>query len=133
MKTLLCVALIATLFVPSCLAQTGAVTFYTPGYSVKNVSAGLLPRSQQPFTGWLFDGPQPLAHVRPGRFMTFHLKPGAHSFTVPWHSKRSGKEPLLVNVEAGGYYCIRLYAKMTNIEVVPVQWLNSQIEEVPCQ
>jgi hypothetical protein len=72
MTTVLRVALIATLFATRCLAQTGAVTFYTPGNSAKGVAASLLPRSQQPFTGWLFDGPQRLVHVRPGRFMKPH-------------------------------------------------------------
>ena len=64
MKTVFRVALVATLFVSSCLAQKGTVTFYTPGNSVKSTTASLLSRSQQPFTGWLFDGPQPLAHVQ---------------------------------------------------------------------
>jgi len=125
-------ALAATLFAAPCLAQTATVTFYTPGNSAKSTAAGLLPRSTQPFTGWLFDGKQSLAHVRAGRFMSFRLKPGAHSFTVPWHSDKPGKEPLVINVEAGGQYCIRLSTKMTNPEVVPFEWLDSQIEEVPC-
>jgi hypothetical protein len=133
MTPVLRVVLIATLFATRCLAQSGTVTFYTPGNSAKSVGASLLPKSQQPFTGWLFDGPQRLAHVRPGRFMTFHLNPGAHSFTVPWHSTRPGKEPLLINVEGGGRYCVRLYAKMINFEVIPYEHFNSQIEEVPCQ
>jgi hypothetical protein len=133
MNTLFCAALIATFSVTPCLAQSGTVTFYTPGNSVKSVTAGLLPKSQQPFTGWLFDGPQPLAHVSSGRFMTFHLTAGSHSFTVPWHSKRPGKEPLVINVKEGGQHCVRLYATMTNYEVIPFQRLNSQIEEVSCQ
>ena len=131
--TLLRLALVATLSVPSCLAQTGTVIFYTPGTSAKNVAAGLLPRSQQPFTGWLFDGPQRLARVRPGRLISFHLSPGTHSFTVPWHPAQPGKEPLVISIEGGGKYCIRLYAKMTNLELFPFQWLDSQIEEVPCE
>jgi hypothetical protein len=133
MKIVLQLALMSILFVSSGFAQTGTVTFYTPANSVKSTAAGLLPRSQQPFTGWLFDGTQRLAHVRPGRFIAFHLEPGAHSFTVPWHSTRPGKDQLLINVEGGGRYCVRLYAKMTNFEVIPYQRLNSQIEEVPCQ
>jgi len=133
MKTVFRVALVATLFVSSCLAQKGTVTFYTPGNSVKSTTASLLPRSQQPFTGWLFDGPQPLAHVQPGRFMTFHLSPGEHSFTVPWHSTRPGKDQLSIKVESGGQYCVRLSAKMTNFEPIPYERLNSQVEEVPCQ
>ena len=132
MKTVFRLALIATLFVASCLAQTGTVTFYSPGNSVKSTTASLLPTSQQPFTGWLFDGPQPLVHVQPGHFMSFHLNPGEHSFTVPWHSTRPGKDQLLINVERGGQHCIRLSAKMTNFELIPYERLNSQIEEVPC-
>jgi hypothetical protein len=132
MTRLLRVALIAALSATPCLAQTGTVTFYTPGNSAKSVAADLLPSSKQPFTGWLFDGSQPLAHVRPGRFITVHLNPGARTFTVPWHSTRPGKEPLVMNVEGGGQYCVRLYAKMRNIEVLPVTWVNSQIEEIPC-
>jgi len=126
-------ALAVALFAAPCVAQTATVTFYTPGNSAKSTAAGLLPRSTQPFTGWLFDGKQPLAHVRPGRFLTFHLKPGAHSFTVPWHSDKPGKEPLVMNIESGSQYCIRLSTKMTNPEVIPFEWLDSQIEEVPCQ
>jgi len=133
MKTLLRVALVATLSAASCFAQTGTVTFYTPGNSVKSASAGVLPKSHQPFTGWLFDGTQQLAHVSPGRFITVHLNPGAHSFTVPWHSTRPGKEPLVINVEDGGQYCVLLYTVMTNFELIPFERLNSQIEEVPCQ
>lgn len=133
MTTVQRVALLATLSATCCLAQTGTVTFYTPGNSAKSETASLLPKSQQPFTGWLFDGPQRLAHVRAGRFMMFHLSPGSHSFTVPWHSNRPGKDQLVINVEGGGRYCVRLYTKMTNYEVIPFAWLNSQIEEVPCE
>ncbi len=133
MTTLFRFALIASISVACCFAQTGTVTFYTPGNSAKSAAAGLLPKSQQPFTGWLFDGPREVAHIRPGRFMILHLKPGAHSFTVPWHASQPGKEPLVINVESGGQYCVRLYAKMTNFEAIPYGRLNSQIEEVPCQ
>jgi hypothetical protein len=65
MTTVLRVALMATLFATRCLAQTGTVTFYTPGNSAKSVAASLLPKSQQPFTGWLFDGPQRLVTCDP--------------------------------------------------------------------
>jgi len=133
MTALLRFVLIGTLSAASCLAQTGTVTFYTPGNSAKGEAASLLPKSKQPFTGWLFDGPQRMAHVHPGRFMSFRLSPGAHSFTVPWHSTRPGKEPLVINVEGGGQYCIQLYSEMTNYEVFPLEFFNSRIEEVPCQ
>jgi hypothetical protein len=131
MNVYLRTALIAVFSATSCLAQTGTVIFYTSGGSAKSLVAGLyLPKSQQPFTGWLFDGPQRLARVRPGRFMDFHLKPGAHAFTVPWHPTRPGKKPLVINVQGGGHYCVRIYAKMTNYEVYGREY--GQIEEIPC-
>src|SRR5271155_144296 len=64
MTTLFRVALIATLSATRCFAQTGTVTFYAPGISAKSVAASLLPKSRQPFSGWLFDGRQRLVHVR---------------------------------------------------------------------
>jgi hypothetical protein len=132
MNRLLRVVLLAGLCVSPAVAQTGTVIFYSDAYNAKNTAAGLLPRSEQPYFGWLFDGPQRLAHVQPGRYLAFHLTAGEHSFTVPWHSKHPGKETLVIPVEAGGEYCVRLYTKMT--DVFPVwQWLDSQMEEVPCQ
>jgi photosystem II stability/assembly factor-like uncharacterized protein len=134
MSKFLRIVLIATLYVTPCLAQTGTVTFYTPRNTVKSEAAGVtLPRSRQPFNGWVFDGPQRLAHMHVGRFMTFHLNPGTHSFTVPWRAKGPGKDSLVINVEDGGHYCIRLSAKLTNVEVLPFGFLNSKIEEVSCQ
>lgn len=133
MTTCFRVFLITIVLAIPCFAQSGTVIFYTDAYSAKNTAASLLPRSQQPFAGWLFDGPQPLVHVRPGRFMAFHLKAGAHSFTVPWHSGHPGKDTLVIYVEDGGQYCVRLYAKMKNFEVIPWVSLDSQMEEVPCR
>jgi hypothetical protein len=61
-----------------------------------------------------------------GRFVTFHLSPGEHSFTGAGPTGFSQK-PLVINVKDGGQYCVRLFAEMVNLE-----WDN-QIEEVPCQ
>jgi len=66
-----------------------------------------------------------------GRFVTFHLSTGEHSFTDEGPTGPS-KKPLVINIENGGQYCVRLFAKMTNILKVYAQWDN-QIEEVPCQ
>ena len=134
MNTLLRFALIAAFSATCCLAQTGAVTFYSQGISWKNEAAVILPKSEQPFGGlqggWLFEGPQRLARVRMGRFVTFHLSPGEHSFTdvVP---TGPSKKPLVINVKDGGQYCVRLFARMINIGVY-AQW-DDRIEEVPCQ
>ena len=134
MTTLLRFALIAILSATSCLAQTGTVTFYSRGLSAKNAATAFLPKSEQPFGGmqggWLFDGTQRLAHVRAGRFAIFHLNPGEHSFTDEGPTGTS-KKPLVINVREGGHYCVRLFAKMMNLEVYG-QWEN-RIEEVPCQ
>ncbi|MGA3131915.1 MAG: hypothetical protein ABSD59_14000 [Terracidiphilus sp.] len=134
MTPLIRFALIAALSATCCLAQTGTVTFYSPGISAKSVAAVYLPKSEQPFGGlqggWLFDGPQRLACVRMGRFVTFHLSPGEHSFTDLGPTGPS-KKPLVINVKEGGQYCVRLFAKMINLQAY-AQWDN-QIEEVPCE
>ena len=134
MKTLLCFVPIAALSATCCLAQTGTVTFYSRSITAKSGAAVFLPRSEQPFGGlqggWVLDGPQRLARVRTGRFVTFHLSPGEHSFTDSGPTGAS-KKPLVIDVKDGAQYCVRLFAKMINLEVYG-QWDN-QIEEVPCQ
>jgi hypothetical protein len=127
-------ALVAVFSVTCCAAQTATVTFYSPGASVKNVATEFLPKSEQPFGGlqggWIFDGPQRLARVRMGRFVTFHLIPGEHYFTDAGPTGPS-KKPLVINAEDGGQYCVRLFAKMINLGIYG-KWEN-EIEEVPCQ
>ena len=134
MKTLFRFFLIATLSATNCLAQAGTVTFYSRSITTKSEAAVFLPKSEQPFGGlqggWVFDGPQRLARVRVGRFVTFRLSPGDHSFTDAGPTGAS-KKALVIDVKEGGQYCVRLFAKMINLEVYG-QWEN-QIEEVPCQ
>jgi hypothetical protein len=134
MKTLLRLVLIAALSAPCCLAQTGTVTFYSRSITAKSEAAVFLPKSEQPFGGlqggWVLDGPQRLARVRTGRFVTFRLSSGEHSFTDEGPTGAS-KKPLAINVKDGGQYCVRLFAKMIDLGVY-AQWDN-QIEEIPCQ
>jgi len=124
------VSLITVLCATSCFAQTGTVTFYSRGFSVKSEAKVFLPKSEQPFGGlqggWLLDGSQRLARVRAGRFVTFHFSPGEHSFSDAGPTGPSRK-PVVIEVKDGARYCVRLFAKMTNLG-----WEN-QIEEVPCQ
>jgi hypothetical protein len=80
--------------------------------------------------GWVPDGPQPLARVRTGRFVTFHLSPGEHSFTDAGPTGAT-KKPLLINVKDGGQYCVRPFAKMIHLGVYGQS--NNQMEEVPSQ
>ena len=134
MKILLRLVLIAALCAPCCLAQTGTVTFYSWGITTKTEAASLLPKNEQPFGGlqggWVLDGPQRLARVRAGSFVTFHLSPGEHTFTDMGPTGAS-KKPLVINVKDGGQYCVRLFAKVIILWVYD-KWDN-QIEEVPCQ
>jgi hypothetical protein len=128
------VALIAVLSALCCPAQSGTVTFYSQSLSAKIEVASILPKNEQPFGGlqggWVFDGSQRLARIRMGRFVIFHLVPGEHSFADESFTGRS-KKPLVIDVKDGGQYCVRLFAKVINLEVYG-QWDN-QIEEVPCQ
>ena len=124
------ITLIAVMSCSCCVAQTGTVTFYSASISAKSEAAVFLPKSQQPFGGWLSDGPGRLARIQHGRFATFHLDEGPHSLTVLGPTG-PGKQPLVLDVKNGGQYCVRLFAKMTNAGVY-ARWEN-QIEEVPCQ
>lgn len=134
MKMLFRLALIAALFTACCSAQTATVTFYSQSLSVKSGAAFfLLPKSEQSFGGlpggWVLEGPQRLARVRSGRFATFKLNPGEHSFT---DSNAAGtSKPVVINAKGGGQYCIRLFARMINMGVLSI-WEN-QIAEVPCE
>jgi hypothetical protein len=118
-----------------CLAQTGTVTFYSIGLSAKQqLKSTIVPVGTAPFTGWLFDGNQRMAHAQRESFMTFHLAAGEHQFTVPYDSKDPGKTALHLKVEDGSHYCIRLSAKYkSGSPLLPIAFLDSQIEQVPCQ
>ncbi len=119
-----------------CFAQMGkgTVTFYSIGLSATDqLKDAVIPVGTGPFTGWLFDGVQKMAHAQRGRFITFHLTAGEHVFTVPYHSDRPGETALRLAVEDGGRYCVRLSAKYKSGSIlVPLYWLDSQIEQVSC-
>jgi len=118
-----------------CFAQTGTVTFYSIGLSAKGeLKDSIVPVGTVPFTGWLFDGDKRVAHAQGGRVMTFRVTAGEHQFTVPYHSNRPGKTVLHLKVESEGNYCVRLYAKYVGATVlVPVMYVDSQIEQVSCE
>ena len=131
MSILLRVLLFAIFLGTGCLAQTGTVTFYSPGISLKSEAAGMLPtKSQQPFDGRLLEGTQEIVQFRHGRFAVFHLNPGTHSFNLRG-PEGSDSGPLIIDAESGGHHCIRLFSKMMNLAGFYVE--KNQIEEVPCQ
>ncbi len=125
-KVILCAALHG----PCCVAQTGTVTFYSKSISAKSEAAVFLPKSEQAFGGWLSDGPGRLALIQHGRFASFRLNEGPHTFTVQGPTG-AGKESLVLNLKDGGQYCVRLYARMVNVGVY-AKWDN-KIEEITCQ
>lgn len=130
MSILLRVSLFAIFLGTDCLAQTGTVTFYSPGISLKSEAEGMLPtKSQQPFDGRLLEGTQKIVQFRHGRFAVFHLNPGTHSFNLRG-PEGSDAGPLVIDVENGGQHCIRLFSKMMNLGGFYVE--KNQIEEVPC-
>lgn len=119
-----------------CPAQTGTVTFYSIALSAKQeIRDAVMPVGTAPYTGWLFDGDQRMAHAQRGRFMTFQLAAGEHQFTVPYHSNGLGKTTLHLKIEDGDHYCIRLSAKyLSGSPFLPVvALLDSQIDLVTCQ
>jgi hypothetical protein len=126
------VALLAVFLVAPCFAQTGTVTFYTYGASVKTQPAGTLP-TVRPFTGWLFDGQQRLAHARDGRFVTFRLATGQHSFTARLDTDKPGSERVLIDVRDGKHYCIHLYSRVILNSALLFVGLDSRLEPVPCR
>lgn len=126
------VVLVLAFLVAPCFAQTGTVTFYLYGNTVKRENAGTPAFSVRPFTGWLFDGPQRLMHARDGRFVTFRFAAGPHSFTAPLEPEKPGKEAFLVNVEDGKHYCFHLHSKVTTNDALLSAQLDGKIEPVSC-
>jgi hypothetical protein len=135
---LLAMAILGSVFPSS--AQSGTVTFYSIELSAKKqVAVALTPVGTVPFTGWLCDGDKRMVHATRGRFMSFQLPAGPHDFTVPYKSKGPGQKPcrprdcLRLEVESGRHYCVRLSARDVNPIVVPIGFVDSQIEQVSCR
>jgi len=126
------IALVSAFLTAPCFAQTGTVTFYSSAPSVKDQPAGALP-SLRPFNGWVFDGQQKLARVRDGRFVTFRLATGQHSFTARLDPDQPGTERVLVSIRDGKHYCLHLYSKVTLDNALLFVSLDSRIQPVPCR
>ncbi|HEX3437972.1 MAG TPA: hypothetical protein VHT24_14480 [Pseudacidobacterium sp.] len=129
---LLTVPLIA-LALPCC-AQTGTVTFYSIEAGAAQQYAGaLVPFGKAPFTGFLYDGSQQMAHARGGRFVTFRLLAGEHQFSASYRSLDPGDPSVHLNVEDGGQYCVRLSANYKSGSIVmPIAVVHSAVQQVPC-
>ncbi|HEY1499795.1 MAG TPA: hypothetical protein VGF88_09475 [Acidobacteriaceae bacterium] len=125
------IAFVTVFLVSPCIAQTGTVTFYSYGVSVKNEKAGMMP-TVRPFSGWLFDGQQRLAHAQDDHFVTFRLPAGQHSFTAALDSNKPGTEPVVVDVKDGVHSCFHLYSKVELNDALLYVGLAGRVEPVPC-
>lgn len=116
-----------------CRGQGGMVAFYSMqpgvGHQIANV---VIPAGKAPFTGFLFDGNERLAHARGGRFMTFRFPAGEHQFYAAYHPLHPG-DPMHLTIENGGFYCVRLSATYKSGSImIPLAIFHSSIEQVPC-
>jgi hypothetical protein len=122
-------------FTPPSAAQTGTVTFYSYALTPKQqVKAAVVPVGTSPFTGWLYDGDQRMAHASRGRFITFQFAAGGHDFATSYKSNRPGKHSLHLEIESSGHYCVRLSAKY--VSLMPgslIAVVDSKIEQISCQ
>ncbi|HEX4308431.1 MAG TPA: hypothetical protein VHZ25_00315 [Acidobacteriaceae bacterium] len=125
------IVLVSAFLISPCFAQTGTVTFYSYGASVKTEKAGTMP-TVRPFTGWLFDGQQRLARAQDGHFVTFHLAAGQHSFSAALDSDKPGKEPVVVTVRDGQHSCFHLYSKVELNDALLYVGLAGKVEPVRC-
>jgi hypothetical protein len=132
MRLVLRLVLVSAFLISPCFAQTGTVTFYSYGASVKDEIPGTLP-TVRPFTGWLFDGQQRLAHAQDGHFVTFRLAVGRHSFTAALDSGKPGKEPVLVDVRDGQHSCFHLYSKVELDQALLFVGLAGKVKQMPCR
>jgi hypothetical protein len=134
MKFLVRFLLVITPLTSVCLAQTGTVTFYSAALPAKDVLKDVaIPVGNMPFYGWLFDGNEKLAHARIGRFMTFQLTPGPHSFSASYRSSRPGSATARIDIQVDHHYCVRLSTRYVNYYVVPISSVAGRIDQVPCQ
>ncbi len=126
-------AVLVTLALP-CWAQSGTVTFYfaQPGFG-QEVADGVLPFGKVPFTGFLYDGSQRMAHARAGRFVVFRLAVGEHDFSASYRSLDPGDPAVHLVLADGDSYCVRLSAtSKTGSPLIPLGIAHSVIEQVPC-
>jgi hypothetical protein len=125
---------VCTAAMATCDAQTGTVTFYSATFTVANqLKAGVVPAGRVPFAGWLFDGNQRLAHAKPGRFFTFRLPAGPHTFSATYKSAHPGSSTLQLNVEPDQHYCVNLSVRYLNYVVVPLSTVDSKLRALNCE
>jgi hypothetical protein len=133
--TLFRVGILLAMMATPCVAQTGSVTFYSEVMSAKEgLKAYVMPTGTVPFFGWIYDGQQRLAREDAGRFVTFRLPVGLHTFSAGMSRHHPCKATIALNLQPGEHACVRL--RMSYVTpapvVLPVSWTTSKIDEVPC-
>lgn len=110
------------------VGDAALVTFYSTGSFWKSAAPGY---KYGAFAGLIFDGSQQLAHIRPGRFVTFSLPPGPHVFTTNFwvFATPKGGAHLDLNLVANHHYFLGTYFETTPLLVIS----SPAIEEVECQ
>jgi hypothetical protein len=94
------------------------VTFYSTGSFWKG---GLPGYKHGVFVGLLFDDKAPLAHMKPGRFVTFTFAPGPHTFSTNYwvHRSPSGGAHLKLDLVAGQHYYVGTYFETDVVVSLP--------------
>lgn len=134
LRMLLLSAVALFTFALPCCAQTGTVTFYfaQPGFG-QEVADGVLPVGKVPFTGFLYDGSQRMAHAKGGRFVIFRFPAGEHQFSASYRKLDPSDPAVHLDVADGGFYCVRLSATYkSGSPVIPIGVAHSVIEQISC-
>jgi len=104
------------------------ITFYSNGNSW---TTGIPGAKSGIFAGALFDGDQPLAYIRRGRFVTFRLSPGTHIFSASFHNHPAANSQLTLDLLANGSYFVRAVAESRGVVVVDSP--KGLLSSVSCQ
>ncbi len=116
-------------FARTAFAQTAQVTFYASGSQAKL----LLPKSEDAaFVGWIYDGPQKLTLLAPGRFGTFTLPAGVHSFSASFSKHPAANSQLVLTLEPEHSYFVAVTAYQVNTIVTPIGWHHGILAETDC-
>jgi hypothetical protein len=123
---LLAVPLLSQTVTPA--APKAQVTFYSSGSFLKAALPGY---KYGDFAGRIFDEYDQLAMIRPGRFITFNLDPGPHTFSAnSWISPRpEGGGHLTVDLVANHHYYVGTYTETTPLLVIS----TFRLEQRTCQ
>jgi hypothetical protein len=124
---------VAVLMCRFAVAQKATVTFCSPPEKIAHQALDAVAvDGSMPFFGNLFDGDHRLAHLSRGNFVSFELPAGQHVFSGTTKDHASKQYTLTLDVKTGGQYFVRLMSKSHSAIVVPVLFVEPQLESVAC-